>query len=228
MIQGIFQQIKNLCESNSTLSISETWVPSSTDKTAIIVHLVHNEISNNENLKETIMSTISNATKDLDSYVNYLKLVNRINQDLAVKIYPILNIHMLILIMRADIAVAVKAFLQSQDSIECMMTLRRIAIIKHEGLSHLQRMWQKLPNSLIETEEKELIGVIIKGQTGKDRHKATHYRYKRKDYISEMYKECNNSMNQLKILLEVPNLLNVLALLNNKLTDKLKININSW
>ena len=224
----VLQQIKKLCELNYTFEISKNWAPSYCNLNAMIVQSVHNEISNDENLKETVMSTINDIIKDFDSQVKYLKLVNLLNQDVVAKVYPFINMHMLIQIMRADIAVAVKAFLQSQDSIECMMNLRRIAIVKYEGLSHLLCMWQKLPNFLMDTEEKEWIGKIIRGETGTERNQATHYRYRKKDYISEMYKECNNSMNQLKILLEVPNLLNVLALLNNKLTDKLKININSW
>ncbi len=219
----VLQYIKNLCESKFTVEISEIMVSPSCDYNAMIVQSIHDKISNDENLKGAIKSTINRAIKDLDAHARYLKLVNLLDLDVAAKVCPFLNIYMLIQILRADIAVAVKAFLQSQDNVESMMNLRRIAIIKYEGLSHLQCMWQKLPNSLVYDKEDEWINTITSGEKKDERNQSTHYRYRGNDYISKMYIECRDSMNHLKILKEIPSLLNVLTSLSNKLKDRLKI-----
>ena len=71
--------------------------------------------------------------------------------------------------------------------------------------------------------EDEWINTITSGEKKDERNQSTHYRYRGNDYISKMYIECRDSMNHLKILKEIPSLLNVLTLLSNKLKDRLKI-----
>ena len=113
--------------------------------------------------------------------------------------------------------------MQSADSVEGMLNLRRLEIIKQEGVLRLQSMWNKLPSSLKNDLAGEQIIPIMDNVKRQARHHAVHYRFGKDDYVNELYKDCNNMKEQLKLLQEIPTLLNSLTLLHNTLTDKIII-----
>lgn len=218
----VFQLIKILCERNTKLQIGETWIPHVDNLENVILKSIFTKLSTDKCLEDTLTETISNTPKDIDKDVRMLKVLNLFTQNTACDVSGLLNMHILIQFIRVDLAVALRAFLQSADKVEGMLNLRRLEIIKQEGVFRLQSMWNKLPSSLKNdlTGEQQIIPIMdnVKRQA---RHHAVHYRFGKDDYVNELYKDCNNMKQQLKLLQEIPTLLTSLTLLQDTLKDKI-------
>ena len=219
----VFQLIKILCESNTELQIGEIWIPHVDDLENVILKSIFTKLSTDKCLEDTLTETISNTPIDIDKDVRILKVLNLFSQNIACDVSCLFNMHILIQFIRVDLAVALRAFLQSADSVEGMLNLRRLEIIKQEGVLRLQSMWNKLPSSLKNDLAGEQIIPIMDNVKRQARHHAVHYRFGKDDYVNELYKDCNNMKEQLKLLQEIPTLLNSLTLLHNTLTDKIII-----
>ena len=222
-ILEIFQLIKTFCEQNTKLQIDETWISHVVHTENFILKGIVTKLSTDKCLEDILAETISNTPRNIDKDVRMLKVLNLFPLNTACDISCLFNMHILIQFIRVDLAVALRAFLQSADSVEGMLNLRRLEIIKQEGVLRLQSMWNKLPSSLKNDLAGEQIIPIMDNVKRQARHHAVHYRFGKDDYVNELYKDCNNMKEQLKLLQEIPTLLNSLTLLHNTLTDKIII-----
>lgn len=222
-ILEIFQLIKTFCEQNTKLQIDETWISHVVHTENFILKGIVTKLSTDKCLEDILAETISNTPRNIDKDVRMLKVLNLFPLNTACDISCLFNMHILIQFICVDLAVALRAFLQSADSVEGMLNLRRLEIIKQEGVLRLQSMWNKLPSSLKNDLAGEQIIPIMDNVKRQARHHAVHYRFGKDDYVNELYKDCNNMKEQLKLLQEIPTLLNSLTLLHNTLTDKIII-----
>lgn len=220
-ILEIFQLIKTFCEQNTKLQIDETWISHVVHTENFILKGIVTKLSTDKCLEDILAETISNTPRNIDKDVRMLKVLNLFPLNTACDISCLFNMHILIQFIRVDFAVALRAFLQSADSVEGMLNLRRLEIIKQEGVLRLQSMWNKLPSSLKNDLAGEQIIPIMDNVKRQARHHAVHYRFGKDDYVNELYKDCKNMKEQLKLLQEIPTLLNSLTLLHNTLKDKI-------
>lgn len=72
--------------------------------------------------------------------------------------------------------------------------MRRIKIIRYEGLRQLKEMLKDLPDKEELRQEIEDMWNTLDSQ---DRHTAVHYRYGKIDYIPRAYEECTNPLGTL-------------------------------
>lgn len=110
------------------------------------------------------------------------------------------NTGMLIQILRADIAAALMSGLRSEQEFECRLNMRRIKIIRYEGLRQLIKMLKDLPDKAALRQE---IEDILKTLDSQNRNAAVHYRYNEIDYIPQAYADCINPLETLIDLLDV-------------------------
>lgn len=220
-ILAIFQLIKTLCEQNIKLQIDETWIPHVINTENVILKSISTKLSSDKSLESTLTETILNIPRDIDTDVKMLKVLNVFKVNETCEVSHILNMHILIQFMRVDLAVTLRAFLQSTDSVEGLLNLRRLEIIKQEGIFRLQSMWDKISDSLKNKLDGEIIRPIMKNIKRQARHRAVHYRFGNEDYISKLYNDCNSIKQQLELLQEMPKLLNSLTLLQNNLTEQI-------
>lgn len=110
------------------------------------------------------------------------------------------NAVMFIYILRADLAAALMSGLRSEQEFECRLNMRRIKIIRYEGLSRLKEMLKDMPDKAVLRKE---IEEILKDLEPKDRHAAVHYRYNKTDYIPVAYADCTNPLETLMDLLNL-------------------------
>ena len=110
------------------------------------------------------------------------------------------NAGMLIQILRADLAAALMSGLRSEQEFECRLNMRRIKIIRYEGLRQLKEMLKDLPNMEALRQEIEDIWKTLDTQ---DRNASIHYRYNEIDYIPKAYADCTNPLETLIDLLDI-------------------------
>ena len=107
---------------------------------------------------------------------------------------------MLIHILKADLAVALLAGLRSELEFECQLNMRRIKIIRYEGLRQLKEMLKDLPDKVALKQEIEDVFNTLDSQ---ERNAAVHYRYGKMDYIPEAYGDCINPLETLIDFLDI-------------------------
>ena len=110
------------------------------------------------------------------------------------------NTSMLIQILRADLAAALMSGLRSEQEFECRLNMRRIKIIRYEGLRKLSGKIKDLPDKAMLRQEIEQILNTLDSQ---DRNVAVHYRYGKIDYIPIAYEDCTNPLETLIDLLDL-------------------------
>lgn len=124
-------------------------------------------------------------------------LVPGVRQMRSVKIW---NAGMLIHILRADLAAALMSGMRSEQEFECRLNMRRIKIIRYEGLRQLKGMLTDLPDKAMLKQE---IEGVLKALDSQDRNAAVHYRYGKIDYIPVAYTDCANPLETLTDLLDL-------------------------
>lgn len=110
------------------------------------------------------------------------------------------NASMLIHILRADLAAALMSGLRSEQEFECRLNMRRIKIIRYEGLRQLKGMLTDLSDKAMLRQE---IEDALKALDSQDRNAAVHYRYNEIDYIPQAYADCTNPLETLIDLLNI-------------------------
>ncbi len=124
------------------------------------------------------------------------------------------NAGMLIQILRADLAAALMSGLRSEQEFECRLNMRRIKIIRYEGLRQLKEMLKDLPNMKALRQE---IEDVLKTLDSQDRNAAVHYRYNEIDYIPQAYADCTNPLETLIDLLDIEPFLRQLNTYKNRI-----------
>ncbi|MBQ7382033.1 MAG: hypothetical protein IJV61_03290 [Paludibacteraceae bacterium] len=124
-------------------------------------------------------------------------LVPGVRQMRSLKIW---NAGMLIHILRADLAAALMSGMRSEQEFECRLNMRRIRIIRYEGLRQLKGMLTGLPDKAMLKQE---IEGVLKALDSQDRNAAVHYRYGKIDYIPVAYTDCANPLETLIDLLDL-------------------------
>lgn len=123
--------------------------------------------------------------------------IPKVKQRKSVKLW---NAGMLIHILRADLAAALMSGLRSEQEFECRLNMRRIKIIRYEGLFQLKEMLEDLPDKAELSQEIEKILNTLDSQ---DRNAAVHYRYGKKDYTPAAYVDCTNPLETLIDILDL-------------------------
>lgn len=138
-------------------------------------------------------------------------LVPRTKQMRSAKVW---NAGMLIHILRADMAAALMSGLRSEQELECRLNMRRMKIIRYEGLSQMSEMLKDLPEK--EALRKEIDG-IVHTLDSQYRNAAVHYRYGKIDYIPMAYADSTNPLETLIDLLDIESFLKQLNRIRNAL-----------
>ena len=131
-------------------------------------------------------------------------LTDRIPKAKQRKSVKLWNAGMLIHILRADLAAALMSGLRSEQEFECRLNMRRIKIIRYEGLRQLKEMLEDLPDKAELSQEIEKILNTLDSQ---DRNAAVHYRYGKIDYIPVAYVDCTNPSETLIDMLDIEHIL---------------------
>ena len=219
---AIFEMVKKLCERNINLIIDPSWQPSNNEIADDIFAYLRGLLAQNQSMRETIGRIIQSVPNDINSDVKLIKCF----ADPACKkhrsVGQLLNIHIMIQLMRLDLAVSLNACFNASNNIESMLGIRRAQIIRQEGLNHIQEMWKRLPENLRNADEELLIVSLVKAEDNESRNSMVHYRYGSKDYLESLYEDCKDVNKQKKILEDIPMLLNSLTQFQNLLTSKLK------
>ena len=205
----VFEMMKKVCEKRHKFVIGASVLPISLE--TIIVGLVRKQLRSNKDLIECVKEVSGTAEKFIKKYGDNSQEI----------VLLLMRIHVLIQIMRADLASAVKACIYSDSDMECVMHIRRLTIIRQEGIGHLQDLWSQMPETLIDKEDNAHIEVIKNEIRNGERNKLLHYRYRSSDYTKFCYAYCSNSLNMINGLMDVPPLLNELTALEQSLTRKL-------
>lgn len=184
--------------------------------------LVHKQFRSNKALIECVKEVSGTAEKDLREDICSYEFIKKNGDNNQEIVLLLMRIHVLIQIMRADLASAVKACIYADSDMECVMQIRRLVIIRQEGIRHLQDLWRQMPETLIDKEDKTHIEAIKNEIVRGDRNKLLHYRYRSSDYTKFCYAYCSNSLNMINGLMDVNPLLNELISLKWSLTRKLQ------
>lgn len=215
----VFEMMKKVCETRHKFVIDASVQPISLE--TIIVGLVRKQLRSNKDLIECVMEVSGTAEKDLREDICSYEFIKKNGDNNQEIVLLLMRIHVLIQIMRADLASAVKACIYSDSDMECVMQIRRLVIIRQEGIRHLQELWSQIPIKFFDTEDKAHIeaikNMVIKGQ----RNKLLHYRYQNNDYIKFCYAFCSNGYNMIDGLMDGVLSLNELNALQLSLTQKL-------
>lgn len=153
-----------------------------------------------EKLTTTIRGVFASTSKEVkrgQCMCRLRDLVPGAKQMRSVKIW---NAVMLIHILKADLAAALLAGLRSELEFECRLNMRRIKIIRYEGLRQLKKMLKDLPDKVALKQEIEDVFNTLDSQ---ERNAAVHYRYGKMDYIPEAYGDCINPLETLIDFLDI-------------------------
>lgn len=215
----VFEMMEKVCEKQHKFVIGASVQPISLE--TIIVGLVRKQLRSNKDLIECVKEVSGTAEKDLREDICSYEFIKKNGDNNQEIVLLLMRIHVLIQIMRADLASAVKACLYADSDMECVMQIRRLVIIRQEGIRHLQDLWSQMPETLIDKEDNAHIEATKNEIVNGERNKLLHYRYRSSDYIKFCYAYCSNSLNMINGLIDVPPLLNELTALEQKLTRKL-------
>lgn len=215
----VFEMMKKVCEKRHKFVIGASVQPVSLE--TIIVGLVRKQLRSNKDLIECVKEVSGTAEKDLREDICSYEFVKKYGDNSQEIVLLLMRIHVLIQIMRADLASAVKACIYSDSDMECVMYIRRLTIIRQEGIGHLQDLWSQMPETLIDKEDNAHIEAIKNEILNGERNKLLHYRYRSSDYTKFCYVYCSNSLNMINGLMDVLPLLNELTALEQSLTRKL-------
>ncbi len=216
----VFEMMKKVCEKRHKFVIDASVPPISLE--TIIVGLVRNQLRSNKNLIGCIKVVAEKAEKHLRKYICSFEFIKKFGDNNQEIVLLLMRIHVLIQIMRADLASAVKACLYADSDMECVMQIRRLVIIRQEGVGHLQDLWNQLPEALVDKEDNEHLNAIQNEVVNRERNKLLHYRYKSSDYTKFCYAYCSQSLNLVNGLMDVIPLLNEINALEWSLTRKLQ------
>lgn len=215
----VFEIMKKVCEKRHKFVIDASVQPISLE--TIIVGLVRKQLRSNKDLIECVKEVSGTTEKDLREDICSFEFIKKYGDNSQEIVLLLMRIHVLIQIMRADLASAVKACIYSDSDMECVMHIRRLTIIRQEGIGHLQDLWSQMPETLIDKEDNAHIEAIKNEILNGERNKSLHYRYRSSDYTKFCYAYCSNSLNMINGLMDVPPLLNELTALEQSLTRKL-------
>lgn len=216
----VFEMMKQVCEGKHKYEVDALAQPLTLE--TIIVELVRNQLRSNKDLIECVKEVSGKAEKHLREDICSFEFIQKCCDNNQEIVWLFMRIHVLIQIMRADLASAVKACIYADSDMECVMQIRRLVIIRQEGIGHLQDMWNRLPESLIDKEDNAHFVAIQNEVVSGERNKLLHYRYKSSDYIKFCYAYCSNGFNMINGMMDVPPLLNELNALEWSLTQKLQ------
>lgn len=215
----VFEMMKKVCEKRHKFVIGASVQPISLE--TIIVGLVRKQLRSNKDLIECVKEESGTAEKDLREDICSYEFIKKYGDNSQEIVLLLMRIHVLIQIMRADLASAVMACIYSDSDMECVMHIRRLTIIRQEGIGHLQDLWSQMPETLIDKEDNAHIEAIKNEILNGERNKLLHYRYRSSDYTKFCYAYCSNSLNVISGLMDAPPLLNVLNELEWSLMQKL-------
>lgn len=215
----VFEMIKQVCEKQHKMVIEESAL--SVSYANIIYSNIRNQLRNNKALIKCVNEVSQNTEQRLRKASRIFQCFKKFGGENQKLVLLLMRIHILIQIMRADFASAIKACIYADSDVECVLQIRRLTIIRQEGIGHLQELWSQIPIKYINTEDEAHIdaikNMVIKGQ----RNKLLHYRYQNKDYIKFCYAFCSNGYNIIDGLTDGVPFLNELNALQLSLTHKL-------
>ena len=212
--------MKQVCEGQRIFVVDALAQPLSFE--TIFVGLVRKQLKNNRNLIECVKAVSGEAEKQLKEDLWSFEFFEKYGDNNRETVLLLIRIHVLIQIMRADLASAVKACIYADSDKECVMQIRRLVIIRQEGVWHLQNLWNQMPETIIDNEDNAHIEAIKNEIINGERNKLLHYRYKSSDYTKFCYAYCSKSLNMIYGLMDVSPLLNELNALEWCLTRKLQ------
>ncbi len=216
----VFEMMKKVCEGQHKFVVDALAQPISFE--TILVGLVRNQLRNNGKLIECLKEVSSEAENSLRGSLRDFEFFEKLGGEKGEIVLLLMRIHVLIQIMRADLASSVKACIYADSDMECVMQIRRLVIIRQEGVGHLQDLWNQLPETLVDKEDNEHLNAIQNEVVNGERNKLLHYRYKSSDYTKFCYAYFSQSLNLVNGLMDVTPLLNEINALEWSLTRKLQ------
>lgn len=216
----VFELVKNICERQHKLKIEESL--SAFSAMSIIMRGLRSKLRSDMDLVQSVNEVIEgaeNKLKDAMLSYNFFTIMPFENYG---EIKHLIQAHLLIQIVRADLAAAVRAFLYAESEIESMLHIRRAIIIRQAGAEHLKNIFEKLSTVSVRGADKNMIESIGVASPRNTRNKLVHYRYGKKDYIKKFYSYCSDEIKMMTSLTEIVYLLNDLNTLEWSLTQILR------